>query len=144
MTSTKTFLILITIAAILLAACVSIGGQRTIQAHEIVAQKGYSLANVTDVEVQPSPPDPFRVDVWAQGPLPSRCVGIGQTFEDRIGNDVTIVLTTETKEFPGCDDGIAAEFVQISPLENLSPGIYTVTIHGITKTFEITANGLVQ
>lgn len=141
MNSIKTFLLLLTVAAITLTACSS--APRQAQAHEIVMQNGYTLANVTDIEVHPNETDPSQVEVWATGPLPGRCVKIGQVFQDRVGNDITVVLTSESRDLPGCDDGITAEFVQISPLEDLLPGAYTVTIHGITKAFNVYETGVV-
>ena len=101
------------------------------------------LATVEGVDIQILESMPVQVQAVIKGYLPDPCTRISSVGQSRDGNTFKITISTARPA-----DAVCAEV--ITPFEHtvsldvtgLKAGTYTVTVHGISATFELTADNI--
>ncbi len=97
-------------------------------------------ATVESVEVILLESMPVQVNVVAKGYLPDACTEIGQIDQVRQGDSFVITITTTRPADAACAE-VIQPFEETIPLqvEGLQAGTYTVTVNGVSSTFELRA-----
>ncbi len=86
---------------------------------------------------------PLQVHALVMGQLPDDCTVIDQAVQQRQDNYITVTLTTVRPFGTACRPG-AVPYEHRIPLEvaGLRAGVYTVSVNGITNSFELTADNV--
>lgn len=81
---------------------------------------------------------PVQVHVVATGYLPDGCTTIGDVTSQQNGNEFKVTITTERPADAICTEAIVP-YEEVIPLDvvGLPAGQYTVTVNGISTTFEL-------
>jgi inhibitor of cysteine peptidase len=100
---------------------------------------------VEQVQVQILESFPVQVHVLARGKLPDACSEIDQVQQSREGNDFTVTLTLARRPNAKCALR-ATRFEHIIPLDvqGLKAGVYRVTVNGVTGTFELQTDNVLN
>ncbi|HIH75616.1 MAG TPA: protease inhibitor I42 family protein, partial [Methanosarcina sp.] len=88
---------------------------------------------------------PVQVNVIAEGYLPDGCTEIDEIETEREGNVFNITITTKRPKDAICTQAIE-NFSETIPLEvqGLSAGNYTVNVNGVTGSFELTVDNILE
>jgi len=88
---------------------------------------------------------PVQVNVVARGNLPDGCTTIDQVLQEREGDTFTVTITTVRPEGVACTQALTP-FEETISLEvyGLPAGVYTVTVNGVSDTFELTVDNVPQ
>lgn len=81
---------------------------------------------------------PVQVNVVAVGYLPDGCTTIGEVTSQQNGNEFKVTITTERPADAMCTEAIVP-YEEVIPLDvaGLPAGQYTVTVNGVSTTFEL-------
>ncbi len=89
---------------------------------------------------------PIQVHVVAQGNLPDSCTEIDEITEERDGDTFRVTITTSRPADAMCAE-VLVPFEEVIALDvvGLPAGVYTVSVNGVTDTFEFTMdNAMVE
>ena len=105
----------------------------------------YGLANVERIDILILESFPVQVNVIAEGYLPDGCTEIDEIETEREGNVFNITITTKRPKDAICTQAIE-NFSETIPLEvqGLSAGNYTVNVNGVTGSFELTVDNILE
>jgi inhibitor of cysteine peptidase len=94
---------------------------------------------VEQIDIQILESFPVQVHVVARGKLPDACSYIDKIDQSRQGNAFTVTLSLARRPDAKCALQ-STPFEQVIPLDvlGLKAGVYTVTVNGVTGTFELT------
>ena len=95
-------------------------------------------AVVDSVEVQILESFPVQVHVVVKGYLPDGCTTLDQVTSRQEGNEFIVTITTQRPADAMCTAALVP-YEEVVPLEveGLSAGQYTVTVNGVSATFEL-------
>lgn len=101
------------------------------------------LAAVASVEAFILESFPVQVNAIARGALPDGCTTIDEAMQERDGNVFTVTLTTARPADAMCTQAIVP-FEEVIPLDvlGLPAGSYTVTVNGVSDTFELAVDNV--
>jgi inhibitor of cysteine peptidase len=101
------------------------------------------LAAVDSIDILVMESMPVQVSVVANGNLPDGCTSIGQATTQREKNTFVVTLTTTRPVDAVCTQALVP-FEQAIPLdaEGLTAGLYTVSVNGVTGTFELAVDNV--
>ena len=88
---------------------------------------------------------PVQIHVIARGKLPDACSFVDKVVQTRQDDKFLITLTPAWRENARCAAG-PTPFEQIIPLDvlGLKAGVYTVTVDGVTGTFELAVDNVLD
>ena len=115
--------------------------QPTLQAPEPTIDAGaveVGLAVVDSIDILIMESMPVQVSVVARGNLPDGCTTIGQAATERDDKIFVVTLTTRRPLDAVCTEALVP-YEQAVPLDvaGLPAGVYTVTVNGVSDTFEL-------
>ena len=115
--------------------------QPTLQATEPAVDAGaveVGLAVVDSIDILIMESMPVQVNVSTRGNLPDGCTKIGQTRTERDDRTFVVTLTTRRPLDAMCTQALVP-YEQAVPLDvaGLPAGVYTVTVNGVSDTFEL-------
>jgi len=115
--------------------------QPTLQATEPAVDAGaveVGLAVVDSIDILIMESMPVQVNVVARGNLPDGCTSIGQAATEREDRTFVVTLPTRRPLDAMCTEALVP-YEQAVPLEvaGLPAGVYTVTVNGVSDTFEL-------
>lgn len=95
-------------------------------------------AVVDSVEILILESFPVQVNAVARGNLPDGCTGIDQVLQERSGDTFLVTITTLRAADAVCTQALVP-FEQIIALDvyGLAAGVYTVTVNGVSETFDL-------
>ena len=98
-------------------------------------------AMVESIEILLLESFPIQVRVVAQGNLPDSCTEIGEITKKQDGNTFQVTITTSRPADAMCAE-VLVPFEEAISLDvvGLPAGIYTVTVNGVSDTFEFTVD----
>lgn len=102
------------------------------------SQVEVGLAVVDSIDILMMESMPVQVNVVVRGNLPDGCTTIGQATTDRQDTFFVITLATQRPVDAMCTEALVP-YEQTVPLDvaGLSSGVYTVTVNGVSETFEL-------
>ncbi len=120
--------------------------QPTLQATEPAVDAGaveVGLAVVDSIDILIMESMPVQVSVVARGNLPDGCTTIGQATTERDDTTFVVTLTTRRPLDAVCTEALVP-YEQAVPLEvaGLPAGVYTVTVNGVSDTFELAVDNV--
>ena len=120
--------------------------QPTPQATEPAVDAGtveVGLAVVDSIDILIMESMPVQVSVVARGNLPDGCTSIGQATAEREDKTFVVTLTTSRPLDAMCTQALVP-YEQAVPLEviGLPAGVYTVTVNGVSDTFELAVDNV--
>jgi inhibitor of cysteine peptidase len=88
---------------------------------------------------------PVQVNVVARGNFPDGCTTIDQIVRERDGNTFLATITTIRPANQMCTDALVP-FEKVISLDvyGLPAGVYAVTVNGVSDTFELMADNVLQ
>ncbi|MBN1247140.1 MAG: hypothetical protein JXC32_05740 [Anaerolineae bacterium] len=103
------------------------------------------VANVENVDVLIMESFPVQVSVVAQGNLPDGCTELADWSVTRDGTTFKVTLPTERPADAVCTEALEPFEARI-PLDvlGLEAGTYTVDVNGVTATFELAVDNVLQ
>ena len=115
--------------------------QPTLQATEPAVDAGaveVGLAVVDSIDILIMELMPVQVSVVARGNLPDGCTTIGQAATEHDDTIFVVTLTTRRPLDAVCTEALVP-YEQAVPLDvaGLPAGVYTVTVNGVSDTFEL-------
>ena len=101
------------------------------------------LAVVDSIDILIMESMPVQVSVVARGNLPDGCTSIGQATTERDDKTFVVTLTTRRPLDAMCTEALVP-YEQAVPLEvaGLPAGVYTVTVNGVSDTFELAVDNV--
>lgn len=95
-------------------------------------------ATVEEIEVQILESFPVQVQVVARGYLADGCTEIDEIIQEKQDNTFSVTITTIRPADAQCTQAIVP-FEEVIPLDvlGLQAGTYTVTVNGVSGTFEL-------
>jgi len=105
------------------------GGEATVESIEILILESF----------------PVQVHVVARGYFPDGCTSVDQIIHRREGNTFVVTITTARPAGVACTDAIVP-FEEIISLDvyGLAAGAYTVTVNGVSGTFDLAVDNVPQ
>jgi inhibitor of cysteine peptidase len=105
----------------------------------------YDMANVESIDILTLESFPVQIHVIAEGYLPDGCTEIDEIKTEREGNIFNINITTKRPKDAICTQAIE-DFKETIPLEvqGLSAGNYTVNVNGVTGSFELAVDNILE
>ncbi len=104
-----------------------------------LSEVGSTPADVVTVDVRRSETNPGGLDAHVTGTLPDDCARISSVSQTRSGSTINVSILTTRAERESCRPGIRVPFNEVVPLdtEGLRSGLYTVSVNGVSRTFEV-------
>lgn len=120
--------------------------QATLQASQPTVDAGaveVGLAVVDSIDILIMESMPVQVSVVARGNLPDGCTSIGQVTTERDDKTFVVTLTTKRPLDAMCTEALVP-YEQTLPLDvaGLPAGVYTVTVNGVSDTFELAVDNV--
>ena len=120
--------------------------QPTLQAPEPTDDAGaveVGLAVVDSIDILIMESMPVQVSVVARGNLPDGCTTIGEAATQRDDTIFVVTLTTRRPLDAVCTEALVP-YEQAVPLDvaGLPAGVYTVTVNGVSDTFELAVDNV--
>jgi inhibitor of cysteine peptidase len=116
------------------------GGTPTVAPPTVVVPQDpvAGVAQVDSVEVLILESFPVQIHVVARGNLPDGCTTVDQVTQERDGNAFTVTITTIRPSGQVCTQALVP-FERVIALDvlGLPAGVYTVTVNGVSETFEL-------
>ena len=151
---------LLLVAAVIVSGCVdggeenntdlepispTTGGDNTVDEGDNVEEFIYGTANVENIEIMTLESFPVQVRVSASGNLPDGCTEIDEIQTERTGNTFKITISTKRPADAICTQALVP-FTETIPLEvrGLEAGTYTVDVNGVTGTFELAIDNVIE
>ncbi len=151
---------LLLVAAVIVSGCVdggeenntdlepispTTGGDNTVDEGDNVEEFIYGTANVENIEIMTLESFPVQVRVSASGNLPDGCTEIDEIQTERTGNTFKINISTKRPADAICTQALVP-FTETIPLEvrGLEAGIYNVDVNGVTGTFELAIDNVIE
>ena len=105
----------------------------------------YGTANVENIEIMILESFPVQVQVKATGNLPDGCTEIHEIETEREGNTFKVSISTKRPRDAICTQALVP-FTETIPLEvrGLEAGTYTVDVNGVTDTFELATDNVIE
>jgi len=107
------------------------------------ADRAYTggLATVEDFTVHEPPIDTGRVSITVRGTLPDPCTRIDRIDRDRSAARIEVQVRTRRESGDICAQ-VVTPFERTFQLDlaGTPPGLYTLTIHGITRPLSVSGN----
>ncbi|RXA19785.1 hypothetical protein EQO05_08040 [Methanosarcina sp. MSH10X1] len=105
----------------------------------------YGTANVESIQILTLESFPVQIQVIAEGYLPDGCTEIDEIKTEREGNAFNINMSTKRPTDAICTQAIES-FTETIPLEveGLKAGNYTVNVNGVTGSFELATDNIIQ
>jgi hypothetical protein len=103
------------------------------------------LAPVEDIDILILESFPVQVNVVARGNLPDGCTTINEVTQERDGNTFRVTITTVRPVGMVCTEALVP-FEKVIALDvyGLPAGVYTVDVNGVSDTFELTVDNVLQ
>ncbi|MCQ1536459.1 protease inhibitor I42 family protein [Methanosarcina sp. KYL-1] len=150
---------LILIAAVLLSGCVEEGQNDTDtepggpttdsngggDGNEMPEEYTYGTANVENIQIMILESFPVQVKVVVEGYLPDGCTEIDKIETEREGNTFNVSISTKRPKDAICTQALRPFAITI-PLDvyGLKAGTYTVDVNGVTGTFELATDNIIE
>jgi len=120
--------------------------QPTVLAPEPTVDAGaveVGLAVVDSIDILIMESMPVQVSVVVRGNLPDGCTTIGEAATQRDDRTFVVTLTTRRPLDAMCTEALVP-YEQAVPLEvaGLPAGVYTVTVNGVSDTFELAVDNV--
>lgn len=105
----------------------------------------YGTANVENIEIMILESFPVQVHVTATGNLPDGCTEIDEIQTEKTGNTFKVSISTKRPRDAICTQALVP-FTETIPLEvrGLEAGTYTVDVNGVTDTFELATDNVIE
>lgn len=105
----------------------------------------YGTANVEKIEIMIMESFPVQVHVTATGNLPDGCTEIDEIQTEKTGNTFKVSVSTKRPRDAICTQALVP-FTETIPLEvrGLEAGKYTVNVNGVTDTFELATDNVIE
>ena len=122
--------------------------QPTVQGTEPAGDAGaveVGLAVVDSIDILIMESMPVQVSVVVRGNLPDGCTSIGQATTERDDKTLVVTLTTQRPVDAMCTQALVP-YEQTVPLDvaGLPAGVYTVTVNGVSDTFELAVDNVLS
>ena len=122
--------------------------QPTVLAPEPTVDAGaveVGLAVVDSINILVMELMPVQVSVVVRGNLPDGCTTIGQATTEREDKTFVVTLTTQRPLEAMCTQALVP-YEQTVPLDvaGLPAGVYTVTVNGVSDTFELAVDNVLS
>lgn len=121
------------------------GGDNTVDEGDNVEEFIYGTANVENIEIMTLGSFPVQVKVSASGNLPDGCTEIDEIQTEKTGNSFEVSISTKRPRDAICTQALVP-FTETIPLEvrTLEAGTYTVDVNGVTGTFELATDNVIE
>jgi inhibitor of cysteine peptidase len=105
----------------------------------------YGTANVESIDILTLESFPVQIHVIAEGYLPDGCTEIDEIKTEKEGNNFNINITTKRPKDAICTQAIE-NFTETIPLDvqGLSAGNYSVNVNGVTGSFELAVDNILE
>jgi hypothetical protein len=102
------------------------------------------VASVEKLDVSVRRARPVAVDVNVFGQLPDACTLIHRAQQDRRPTGITVTLTTRRESGSRCppEPRVFQRNIALD-IQGMPPGLYFVSVNGVSTTFQIDADTLV-
>jgi hypothetical protein len=101
------------------------------------------VASVERLDVSARRERPVAVDVTIFGQLPDACTLIHRAQQEQLSTGVTVTLTTRRESGASCPpEPRAFQHTLSLDVHGLPPGLYFVSVNGVSSTFQIYADSL--
>lgn len=150
---------LLLIAAVLLSGCVEEGqndtdtepggpttdGDGAGDGNEMSEEYTYGTAAVENIQIMILESFPVQVQVAVEGYFPDGCTDINEIKTEREGNTFNVSISTKRPKDAVCTEAIVP-FAENVPLDvyGLEAGTYTVDVNGVTGTFELATDNIIE
>jgi len=103
------------------------------------------LATVDDIDIAILESFPVQINVIARGNLPDACTRIDDITVNREGNTFMVTITTLRPAGAVCAQ-VVTPFEEVVALDvvGLEAGTYTVNVNGITGTFQLQVDNILD
>lgn len=103
------------------------------------------LAVVDSIDILIMESMPVQASVVVRGSLPDGCTSIGQATTEREDKTFVVTLTTQHPLEAMCTQALVP-YEQTVPLDvvGLPAGVYTVTVNGVSDTFELAVDNVLS
>jgi len=148
----KIMAVLLLACTIILSGCVDEGQNNTEPGNTTNESQGtdgeeytYDTATVESIQIMTLESFPVQIQVVAEGYLPDGCTEIDQITTEREENTFNINISTKRPKDAVCTEAIVP-FNKAIPLEvqGLKAGNYTVNVNGITGSFELAVDNILD
>jgi inhibitor of cysteine peptidase len=105
----------------------------------------YGIANVESIDILTLESFPVQINVIVEGYLPDGCTEIDEIKTEREENNFNINITTKRPKDAICTQAIE-NFTETIPLkvQGLSAGNYAVNVNGVTGSFELAVDNILE
>ncbi len=121
------------------------GGNNTVDEVDSEEEFIYKTANVENIEIMTLESFPVQVKVLASGNLPDGCTEIDEIQTEKTGNTFKVSISTKRPRDAICTQALVP-FTETIPLKvrGLEAGTYTVDVNGVTGTFELATDNVIE
>jgi inhibitor of cysteine peptidase len=121
------------------------GGDNTVDEGGNEEEFIYGTANVENIDIMILESFPVQVRVSASGDLPDGCTEIDEIQTEKTGNTFEVSISTKKPRDAICTQALVP-FTETFPLEvrGLEAGTYTVDVNGVTGTFELETDNIIE
>lgn len=105
----------------------------------------YGTANVDNIEIMILESFPVQIRAVVTGNLPDGCTEIGKIQTEKTGDTFEVSISTKRPREAICTQALVP-FTETIPLEvrGLKAGTYTVDVNGVTDTFELATDNIIE
>ena len=141
------------ICAVILSGCIDEGQNNTEPGNTTNDSQGtngeeyvHGTANVESIQIMILESFPVQVKVIAKGYLPDGCTEINETKAEREGNVFNVSISTKRPKDAVCTQAIKNFTTEPIPLDvqGLKAGNYTVNVNGVTRSFELQVDNVLE